>query len=124
MITIDKAMIKKQMNTAHRMKVETDMMCNKFFCSLCIFTTRKMEEYTNHLVNEHNKEEHSRVVKEIKAELSCDECEIVYPSRSMFSSYLDSVYSGDKGNTQVVKPVTFKEGNSDKSIKDEEEKKE
>ena len=63
-------------------------------------------------MNEHSKEEHNWMVEEIKAEFSCDECEIVFPSRSMLSSHIDSVHCGDKGNTQVVKQVTFMEGNS------------
>ena len=89
------SMMKKQMNTAHNIKVETDMMCNKFSSSLCILTQRKIIEYKNHLVNDHKKE-HNQMVKQIKAEFSCDECQIVYPCRSMLSSYLDSGYSGHK----------------------------
>ena len=121
MLTIDEAKIKKHMNTAHNIKVEIDIMGRKFPCSLCSFTTRNMDELKNHLMNVHNKEEHNWMVEDIKAEFTCDECDWVFSRKSELENHLSVVHSGDRGNIQQVKAVKFKETDSQKSIKNQED---
>ena len=98
------------------------MTTRKFNCSQCSYTTRNMDKLKNHLINMHNKEQYNWMVDEIEAEFICDDCEIVFPSRSLLSSHLDSVHSGDRGNIQLVKHVTFKKDDTDTSMESKEEK--
>ena len=75
-----------------------------------------MEELRDHLICAHKKEKHNWMVEEVKAEFSCDECEIVFPMKSMLESHLDLVHHGDKGIvtsavSQTVIVENKKEGN-------------
>ena len=109
------------MNTVHNIKVETDMLNRKFPCSLCIYTTRNINKLRSHLMNAHNKEEHNWMVEDITAVFSCDDCDLEFSRRSELSLHLDSVHSGDQGNSEKIKEVKFKE---DEAIKKKEEKEE
>ena len=61
---------------AHDYKAKTDELSRKFFCSLCQFSTRNMKEFKNHLIKDHNKEEHNWMMEAINSEFSCDECQL------------------------------------------------
>ena len=76
MISEDQGLISSHMRTSHNLKIEVDLLSRKFPCSLCVFTTRNMDEFKSHLISVHNKETHNWMVEEIEEEYYCDECEI------------------------------------------------
>ena len=97
MISVDLNKVTRHLNAVHNIKTEDDQLRRKLSGSLCEYTTRAMDELTNHLIMEHKKEKHDWMVEEIKAEFNCDECDLKFPRKSLLESHLETAHSGDRG---------------------------
>ena len=100
MVSKDVDKVKKHMLAAHKIKVETDVLIRKYFCTICIFTTRDRNDFKTHLMTIHQKEKYNWMVEEIESEFSCDECDLVFPRKSGLESHHDTVHNGDRKEIQ------------------------
>ena len=96
MVSEELVQMKSNMDTAHAIKVDSEMIVRKFPCSLCNYTTTSMEEYKNHLITIHNKEKHNWMVEEIIASFLCEECDTEFPSSSLLMSHKDMIHRGKR----------------------------
>ena len=88
MVAEDESKVKSHLSEAHNIKVDTEHVIRTFCCSLCVFTTKSMEEYKNHLINIHNKEKHNWIVEELIQSFVCEECELEFPKSEMLTRNL------------------------------------
>ena len=96
----DQDKVIKHMLAAHNYKVETNLLDNQFLCNLCIYKSRDMAELKTHLILIHQKDNHNWMVENIDTELTCDDCDLVFPGRSMLISHLQTVHIGDRKEVQ------------------------
>ena len=89
--------IKTHLIKVYNLKCEEDSLEREYFCSMCIYKTRNMDEYKNHMIVDHKKEANNWMVGEIKATFNCDECALEFSEKSFLASHLDNVHGGDCG---------------------------
>ena len=92
MISMDPDQVRKHMLTSHNIKVEEDTMTRKYFCTLCVYSIRNMNDFKTHLIQVHKKEEHNWMVEEIQAAFSCVKCSIKFSRKSELEAHLNLVH--------------------------------
>ena len=92
------------MDKFHNMKIEEEAITKTIFCALCSYKTRKMNEYKNHMIKDHEKKTHDWWTENIKAEFYCEECECEFTLKPLLISHMDTVHGGDLP-TEVKEPV-------------------
>ena len=83
------------MNTHHNIKVEDKSDMKTYFCGSCSFKSLNMNEFKKHMMDEHKKEEHDWWSDDIKAKYYCNQCDIEFDSRDMFTDHRDLAHDCD-----------------------------
>ena len=109
MISRDLDDVKKHMNKAHGIKVESKSMCKSFSCTTCKFNTENMKDLKNHQILVHKKESYNWMVEDIEINFTCTECNINFPTQSLSQNHFNSVHSGDNDTVnKTTKKITEK----------------
>ena len=83
----------------HKINVEEEALTRTNFCAICNFKTRKMNEFREHMISNHNKEGHNWWTEAIRAEYYCDICEVEFTKKVMLISHMEKDH--DEGH---IKP--------------------
>ena len=108
----DEVKTKSHMEQMHNIKVEEEIVTQKYSCSHCSFTSTKMNDFKNHQIQIHKKEPHNWMVDEIRVVFNCDECDIVFPKKSSLEIHRHQVHYGDNATktdnkTEIFPDVSF-----------------
>ena len=63
----------------HNIKVEEEIVNEKYSYSQCSLTSTNMNEFKKHQKNIHKKEPHTWIIEYLRIVFNCDECDTVFP---------------------------------------------
>ena len=79
----------------HNIKVDEEVVNQKYSCSQCSFTSSNMNEFKNHQIKSHKKEPHNWMVEDIRIVFSCGECDEVFTRKSTLEIHKNEIHNGD-----------------------------
>ena len=78
------------MQNIHQIKFEAEGLIRKFICGECSFKTPEMNEYKEHMIHTHLKEQHNWMTENVKAEFVGEECDSTFSTQESFSKQIEN----------------------------------